>query len=1052
MITIIAVDDEQDFVDVIDAYLKNYDDFMVFPYTSPLTALDAIRKHNPDIVLSDYRMPGLDGISFFQEVRKISPVIPFILLTAMDTTSIILDAINAGVDFVQLKTDEPSILFADIAQKIRSAVLKRRAEEGILTGIRQRDFFIRVQRDLINHISAASTLHEISEAGLASILCLAQSTRGCITLFYLNTGGTDLQVTSNLSPETDSWFIAESARKDRVQTDIMYNTVPGTATGTRVTRGHIPVFSKDHLLGVLSFLSDTKHPISHEVQDTMEILASHLGNAIVRIRSEELVRVREKELSELYHAMEELVIVADLDGTILNLNQAVTRTLGYEEEELIGQPIHILYPADSRDAIVIQFIGLTENKGKIQNTYPFLTRDGNTIPVDTRGTMGQWGDRPVLFCISRDISERLQAERDLHDYYERIQAILSSSTARIYMKDENLRYRAANRPFLSFLETELTSVEGMTDEDLFPPEVAAQHRQVEMQVITSDIPAYNCEEEITNREKKKVSLISSVVPVHDQDGTVTGIVGTSLDITDLVSTRQELMTRDRISSAVSSIAYLFVRSEDWESRIPLCLSLLGESTEKDMVFFARLEESDSKESCHIISSWSKTHHEEPVPEEWNDLLRKVIQKRRKSLESNPVAQGSVRKILPEESIVYEAVSPLMYLLLGIYTSDSLWGVIGILCFHSQDLIPSAEIDTLITAAGIIGSVIERYQTEELFRRPVERSLVGIYLMQDFGIVYANPRMSEILGYSRNELEKMIISSLFHEEDRALAIKNHQQVISRPDETYDYEIRAVTADGRIIYLENLISQFTYQGHPAVIGSIMDITEKKISETNLLRSLAEKEILLREVHHRVKNNMQIIVSLLRMQSSMIEDPNIVGILQEGKNRILSMAIIHEKLYRTDNLVSVNLREYLQSLGETMVADFSGDESTITLDIACDPDIEMTIDAGIPLGLIINELLTNTFKHGLRAGEQGTITIRVSRNQPEWIDITYRDTGKGLPESFILENCDSLGMQLIQNLVFQSSGEIRMESDNGIFVQMKIPLSEGFMIREGTDATGE
>ncbi len=1051
MITVVAVDDEQDFVEVIEAYLKNYGEFKVFSYVSPLTALDALKKHHPDLVLSDYRMPGLDGISFFHEVRAICPGIPFILLTAMDTTSIILDAINAGVDFVQLKNDEPSILFADIAQKIRSAVFKRRAEQELLAGIQQRDFFITVQRDLITHISAASTLHEISNAGLLSILSLARSSRGCITLYGTTADKINIRITHNLSSDSDDWFITESTGQDSSGMHSGFYTTPGDPQ-RQGTSGHIPIVSGDRILGMISFLCDTTEPISHEVTDTMEILTSHLGSAIVRIQSEELVRIRERELSELYHAMEELVIVADLDATILNINQAVTVTLGYEEGELIGQPIHILYPADTRDAIVIQFINLTENKGKIQNTYPFLTRDGKTIPVETRGTMGQWGEKPVLFCISRDISEQLQAERDLHDYYERIQAILSSSTAQIYMKDENLRYRAANTPFLSFLGSDLRSVEGMTDEDLFPPEVAAQHRQVETQVITSDIPAYNCEEEITNREKKRVSLISSVVPVHDQDGTVTGIVGTSLDITDLVSTRQELMTRDRISNAVSSIAYLFVRSEDWESRIPLCLSLLGESTEKDMLFFARLEESDSKESCHIIASWWKKHQEEPVPEEWNDLLQKVVQKRRKSLEYNPVAQGSVQKILPEESMVYEAVSPLMYHLLGIYTSDSLWGVIGIICFHSRDLIPSAETDTLITAAGIIGSVIERYQTQELFRRPVERSLVGIYLMQDSGIVYANPRMSEILGYSRDELEKMTISSLFHEEDQALAVKNHQQVISRPDETYDYEVRAVTADNRIIYLENLISQFTYQGHPAVIGSIMDITEKKMSETNLRRSLAEKEILLREVHHRVKNNMQIIVSLLRMQSSMIEDPAIVGILQEGKNRILSMAIIHEKLYRTDNLVSVNLREYLNSLGETMVADFSDDESAFVLDIACDPDIEMTIDAGIPLGLIINELLTNTFKHGFSAGDTGTITITVTRSQPEWLEITYRDTGKGLPESFVLENCDSLGMQLIQNLIFQSSGEIRMESDNGICVQMKIPLSEGFMIREETDAQRE
>ena len=191
---------------------------------------------------------------------------------------------------------------------------------------------------------------------------------------------------------------------------------------------------------------------------------------------------------------------------------------------------------------------------------------------------------------------------------------------------------------------------------------------------------------------------------------------------------------------------------------------------------------------------------------------------------------------------------------------------------------------------------------------------------------------------------------------------------------------------------------------------------------------------------------------MQSSMIDSPEIVSVLNESKNRILSMAIIHEKLYRTDNLTSVNLLEYINSLANTMISDFSLDESKITLDLVCDPRIEMTIDAGIPFGLILNELLTNTFKHGLTSHEQGSISISIIHTNDGWLTITYRDSGKGLPDGFVLENSDSLGMQLIMNLVFQASGEVTMESDNGILVNLRIPMKEGFIIGEVSDATGE
>lgn len=198
------------------------------------------------------------------------------------------------------------------------------------------------------------------------------------------------------------------------------------------------------------------------------------------------------------------------------------------------------------------------------------------------------------------------------------------------------------------------------------------------------------------------------------------------------------------------------------------------------------------------------------------------------------------------------------------------------------------------------------------------------------------------------------------------------------------------------------------------------------------------------------MQIIVSLLRMQSSMIDNPEVGAVLKESKNRILSMAMVHEKLYRTDNLVSINLLEYISSLANSIITDFSLDDSRITLDIVCDPTLEMTIDAGIPLGLIFNELLTNTFKHGIKADESGKISIKILHTNQGWLDISYRDTGKGLPDGFVLENCDSLGMQLIQNLVFQASGEVTMSSDHGILVKMRIPMKEGFIIGDNQNAT--
>jgi PAS domain S-box-containing protein len=1052
MIKVIAVDDEPAFTEILGIYLKEYGDFNVITYTSPDQALANLGNEQVDAIISDYMMAEMDGITFFGLVKAKIPGIPFLLLTGRDDTSVFIKAMDAGIDFIQLKSETPTLLFADIAQKIRSAVEKYRAQKEIGNGIRQREIFVSTQRDLMNRLSASSTLNQASDACLTSVRYLAGCTTGGIHLFNKKTGKMDLLISHNLPDEYLKRFTYGDLYKVFYSGVSQYFILSDINGDELVTGGQIPILGGAQTVGVLSFICDSPRTILPETRDTMDILVSLLGNSIARIQSEEQVRIRQDELNELYVAMEELVIVIDMDGTILSVNPAVSRTLGYQEQELIGEPIHILYPDEIRDTIIFQFLDLTGTGDRIQNTYPFITRAGIRVPVETRGTIGVWGGRNVLFCISREISERLIAERSLHEYYERVQAILTSSTAQIYMKDANLRYLATNRPFVDFVGYGAGSLEGLTDADIFPESISLLRKQVDMQVIAGDVPVYNIEEEMKDEEGNPIWLVTSKVPVHDQEGIVTGIVGTSLDITDLVRTRQEILIRDKILSAVSSVAYNLVRTQDWESFIPECLHYLGEATGKDRVFFGRIIMNEMDPTCSITYEWWQDPDLPQMNGVHDDIPRELVISSLKELIQSPSLQGNGTILTESLKRRYADHLPSSYLLIPICTSESIWGVLGFFDYHSASFMNTAETDSLVTASGIIGSVIERSQTEELFHKPVERSLVGIYLVQDEHFVYVNPRMSEILGYSRDTLEMMVLTQIFHPDDISLASENHHRVIDIPLATDDYEVRAITADGRVIFLENLISQFRYQGRPAVMGSIMDITARKVSESGLRQSLREKEILLREVHHRVKNNMQIIVSLLRMQSSMIDNPDIVGILQESKNRILSMAMIHEKLYRTDNLMSVNLLEYLNALAETMIADFSPDESLITLDLICDPTIEMTIDAGIPLGLIINELLTNTFKHGLARNESGIISIIVIHKEPEWLDITYKDSGKGLPEGFKLEECDSLGMQLITNLVFQASGEMTMGSHNGIVVTLKIPMKEGFIISEVKNAARE
>lgn len=1052
MIKIIAVDDEPAFNEMLCIYMEDFGDFKISAYTSPKEAFERIIAGDVDAIITDYFMEEMDGISFIRKVKSVVPEIPAVLLTARDDREIILKAMDAGTDFIQFKSEEPSRLFAEIAQKITNAVERYRAKQDFEKGSKTRELMMRTQRDLMERLSASSTTNQALDATLTAIRYLTGCTSGSIHLIQAKTNKFELAISHNLPNDQIKRFTFGDLYK------VVYSKKSGyytTESGTNeseqmISGGQIPIQSGTDVVGVLSFMMDKPQKLPSDFRNTLELLTGYLGSTLIRIHSEEQVRHRERELSELYQAMQELVIVIDMDGTILSVNPATTRTLAYTEEELVGMPVQILFSPAIRDEVIFQFMDITGTGGFTQNTFPLLNKKGDEIPVETRGTTGMWGGRNVLFCISREIGERLEAERNMHEYYERISAILASSAAQIYMKDTSFRYLMGNSPFCLFVHTDPHDLIGKTDEDFFSSDIADKRRKTDSIVISRDVPIHNIEEEMIEDGEHRW-FVSSKIPVHDQSGTVTGLVGTSLDITDLVNTREELERRDRILSAISTVAQSLVRNDEWEPIIPDYLELLGLASGVEQVILIGMNLYDRPGFEDYYCEWV-------MPDEKGDkishgsICQEIFPSFYKYLSKNRFFISDRKKIAEELGIIESESIPSFLLMIPVFISDTLWGTLAMMAWKTDYILRIAEIEALVMASEVIGSAISRYQTEELFHKPVEQSLVGVYLIQDSHFVYTNPRLSEILGCSREELDNSPVTAFIYPDDIGMVTDNHERLNQNPDMALDYEFRGVTRDGRVIWMENLITGILYKGKPAVLGSIMDITVRKQAEESIRLSLKEKDILLREVHHRVKNNMQIIVSMLRIQSSMFDNPTVFDVLQESKNRILSMAIVHEKLYRTDNLVSINLLEYISSLANTLITDFSPDEPLITLDLICNPAIEMTIDAGIPLGLIMNELITNSFKHGFQPQKKGTISITIVTDEAGFLDITYRDTGKGLPLGFDMEASDTLGMQIISNLIFQSSGEISFQTDNGAVVHMKIPVNEGFIIGGSEHATGE
>jgi len=224
---------------------------------------------------------------------------------------------------------------------------------------------------------------------------------------------------------------------------------------------------------------------------------------------------------------------------------------------------------------------------------------------------------------------------------------------------------------------------------------------------------------------------------------------------------------------------------------------------------------------------------------------------------------------------------------------------------------------------------------------------------------------------------------------------------------------------------------------LISRYLESQKRQEAEQKIKKSLHEKEILLREIHHRVKNNMQIISSLLNLQSRSIEDENARDVFKESQNRVRSMSMVHELLYKSPDLDSIYFKEYMTNLINTLFHSYGASNRQIVLESEIE-NIKMGIDTAIPLGLIMNELLTNSLNHAFENRQNGEIKVSAKIDGDEYL-VTISDNGVGFPDDIDFYHTRSLGLQLVNTLVQQIRGTIELKSETNIGTSFEIRFKE-------------
>lgn len=328
------------------------------------------------------------------------------------------------------------------------------------------------------------------------------------------------------------------------------------------------------------------------------------------------------------------------------------------------------------------------------------------------------------------------------------------------------------------------------------------------------------------------------------------------------------------------------------------------------------------------------------------------------------------------------------------------------------------------------------ESERKYHALAELSPVGIFRTDsEADCSYINERWQEISGLTLEEaLGKGWVQSL-HPDDRNRISQEWQQAAreSRPFRS-EYRFRHPNGTTTWVLGQAIIERTNSEGVAGYIGTITDITERKHAEEQLKESLKEKEILLREIHHRVKNNMQVISSLLMLQEELSEDEKVIEMLKDSQNRIISMALIHEKLYRSENLSKIDLKEYIDDLVSGLFQSYGMSEDKVALNINAE-NVLLGIDSAIPFGLIINELVSNSLKHAFPEDKSGEINIFIRSTDEDMIELLIGDNGVGIPEDMDFRKTESLGLRIVKVLVEkQLHGGITLNRDKGTEFKIK------------------
>jgi PAS domain S-box-containing protein len=381
--------------------------------------------------------------------------------------------------------------------------------------------------------------------------------------------------------------------------------------------------------------------------------------------------------------------------------------------------------------------------------------------------------------------------------------------------------------------------------------------------------------------------------------------------------------------------------------------------------------------------------------------------------------ASAKDSLLRDSMFFLAICSILFTVLYLYISKVENYIVDINDELSDDIRKLKQAE------------VEIAQSEERFRTLAEQSPVSIQIMNPEGwTIQVNKAWEKLWGLTLDDLDGYNI--LKDRQLEELGVISYLEKAFSGEAVFipaaEYDAHKTLGIGTIRWVQAHAYPVKNEGGDIRIVVLMheDISERKQAEEKIKATLKEKEILMKEIYHRVKNNMSVVSSLLRLQSSKVGDERYRAMFDDSASRIKTMAAVHEKLYQSENLTEIIFSDYIRDMVNNIYESY-GQSSRIKL-ITDIEAITLEVKASIPCGLIVNELITNSMKYAFPEGRVGEIMVSLHENDKDEIELTVGDNGVGMPEELDFRNTDSLGLSLVNALVEQLQGEVELIREKG------------------------